>query len=294
MMRSSRHREGFSLLELMLVLVVMAGVMALVGPAMMRSLASNEIRDAARQLREQLMEARHEAMDTGQPVLVRLSPGGRFVRMAGWREAMENPETLADPLMSPASSLERASSDSNGTSGPPRTSAESAKEQIAVELGQGDGIEGGAAKRSSRASAPWELPGEIVISRFSRSGRSIPSKADELIDPSGSTRSSPDSASSSRDSKRSERPSNGSLASRDQRDPPILSDETSESEGLVTGGWLWYLPHGQGPAAEITLFDPASDREIVLRLDGWTGAIEIDADQRRERAMADEEVSLEP
>ena len=298
-MRLGRHREGFSLLELMLVLVVMIGVMALVWPAVARSVASSEIRDAARQLRERLVEARREAMDSGQPVLVRVSPGGRFVKSAAWREAIEFPEVLADPL-GPNPPLEpNASGGSAGSNASPASTGVRGQGTPAASS-NARGL-GSAAPR--QMTSPWELPGRIVIADLRRSGTSPQLTLDDTefskssLDSRGSSNSASRSTSSglsqqsrTRDTLSTQRP--GGAPTTDTS-VDIDSDTTLDELGIAEGGWLWFLPHGQGPTAELVLFDPQSQREVIIRMDGWTGAIEIERDQRRAPVSLAGEVPLE-
>lgn len=298
-MRLGRHREGFSLLELMLVLVVMIGVMALVWPAVARSVASSEIRDAARQLRERLVEARREAMDSGQPVLVRISPGGRFVKSAAWREAIEFPEVLADPLGSNPPLESNASGGSAGSIASPASTGVSGQGNPAA-ISNVPGLGSAAPLQLPRA---WELPGEIVIADLRRSGTSPHLELDdmELSESSLDSRSSSSSASRSSSSRLSQPSRTRDTLSTQRREGApttgtsvdIDSDTTLDELGIAAGGWLWFLPHGQGPTAELVLFDPQSQREVIIRMDGWTGAIEIERDQRRAPVSLAGEVPLE-
>lgn len=298
-MRLAGHREGFSLLELMLVLVVMIGVMALVWPAVARSVASTEIRDAARQLRERLVEARREAMDSGQPVLVRISPGGRFVKSAAWREAIEFPEVLADPLGSnPPLESNRGGGSSGSNASPATTGVRGQGNPAASSNSRGLG-----SAEPRQMTSAWELPGRIVIADLRRSGisRQLTLDDTEFSESSLSSRSSSNSASRSTSSGLSQQSRTRDTLSTPRRDASpttgtsvdIDSDTTLDELGIAEGGWLWFLPHGQGPTAELVLFDPQSQREVIIRLDGWTGAIEIERDQRRTPMSLAGEVPLE-
>lgn len=304
-MRLGRQREGFSLLELMLVLVVMIGVMALVWPAVARSVASSEIRDAARQLRERLVEARREAMDSGQPVLVRISPGGRFVKSAAWREAIEFPEVLADPLGSNPPLESNASGAREGSTASSASTGVSGQGDP-VAISNASGLDSASLLQLPRA---WELPGEIVIADLRRSGTSRQIALDDMefsessLDSRSSSRSASRSTASRSSSSRLRQPSRtrDTLSTQRREASPttgtsanVDSGTTPQELGISEGGWLWFLPHGQGPTAELVLFDPQSQREVILRMDGWTGAIEIERDQRRALVPLVGEVPLEP
>jgi prepilin-type N-terminal cleavage/methylation domain-containing protein len=85
--------RAFSLLELLIVLAVLAGVAALSWPAVGGLLAKSELRSAARQVRAVLTKARLEAMESSQVVRFRYQPGtGRFeIARAGSSVAAQPP-----------------------------------------------------------------------------------------------------------------------------------------------------------------------------------------------------------
>ena len=72
MKRGLKRAKGFSLLELMIVIVIVAMLAAISAPSIMRSIESGRVSDLNRALANGLSEARGYAMRTGQVVLVRL------------------------------------------------------------------------------------------------------------------------------------------------------------------------------------------------------------------------------
>jgi type II secretion system protein H len=72
---SRRHEAGFTLIELMVSLSVMAVIMAIAIPTMTTHMALQEIRGSAQQVVDVLRDARDSAVNEGQPRYVRFFPG---------------------------------------------------------------------------------------------------------------------------------------------------------------------------------------------------------------------------
>jgi len=80
--RQHDDREGFTLLELLLVLALLVVLAGLSGPALRGPAANARLRDAARQLRAHWSEARIDAMQQGTTFAWRYAPeGSRYARM---------------------------------------------------------------------------------------------------------------------------------------------------------------------------------------------------------------------
>ena len=72
--------RGFTLLELMIVLAILAMLIAVAWPSLRRPLMRSAAQQAARQLVRDLARARMAAIDSGQIVALRFEPGGpRYV-----------------------------------------------------------------------------------------------------------------------------------------------------------------------------------------------------------------------
>jgi prepilin-type N-terminal cleavage/methylation domain-containing protein len=78
--RPRRERYAFTLLEMVVVLCLVGAVLSIAWPSVRRTLGKSQLREAAKQVRTQLANARLSAMETGQPQQFRYQPGtGRFV-----------------------------------------------------------------------------------------------------------------------------------------------------------------------------------------------------------------------
>ena len=74
-MRTTRLQSAFSLLELIIVLMVMIGMLAIVWPNLQRPLSRTTLSEAAQVLRVVIDESRYQATITGTPQFVHLQQG---------------------------------------------------------------------------------------------------------------------------------------------------------------------------------------------------------------------------
>ena len=88
-------RGGYSLLELLIVLTVLVGLLAIAWPSLSKPLANSDLLEAGNQLRTQLSEARLLAIQSGEPVIVRIECDSGMITFANWHQAM-GPLTLSD------------------------------------------------------------------------------------------------------------------------------------------------------------------------------------------------------
>jgi prepilin-type N-terminal cleavage/methylation domain-containing protein len=107
-------RAGFTLLELLLVLALVAAISAMVWPALQRPLATQRLKRAAEQVRMHLIKARTQAITTGETFGFTYQPGKSVLRVAAY--------TNNEALLESVSTMSQASGPS-GTSGQPGRSA---------------------------------------------------------------------------------------------------------------------------------------------------------------------------
>jgi len=82
------ERFAFSLLELLIVLAVMVGIVAVAFPRLTRPLAESEVQRAASGLRDTIVECRQAAAFFGQPLVMRLQSGGDQIVWGDWAEVI--------------------------------------------------------------------------------------------------------------------------------------------------------------------------------------------------------------
>jgi len=91
--RFAHRPRGVTLLELLLVLALLAAVSALAWPSLERPLANQRLRKAADLVRAQWATARVEAMESGEAVLFRYTPGGNRYLLQLAAAAAADPST---------------------------------------------------------------------------------------------------------------------------------------------------------------------------------------------------------
>jgi prepilin-type N-terminal cleavage/methylation domain-containing protein len=84
------RESGFSLLELIIVLVVMVSLLAIAWPNMQRPLRRTSLNEAAQTLRSAIDDSRYRAITTGEPVFVELRQGARVLRASGFDGFMDS------------------------------------------------------------------------------------------------------------------------------------------------------------------------------------------------------------
>lgn len=80
MVSNRAHESGFSLLELIIVLMVMVSLLAIAWPNLQRPLRRTSLSEAAQTLRSAIDDSRYQAITTGMPVFVQLRQGNYVLR----------------------------------------------------------------------------------------------------------------------------------------------------------------------------------------------------------------------
>ncbi|MCR9295967.1 MAG: type II secretion system GspH family protein [bacterium] len=239
-----RCQFGFSLLELIIVLVVMVGLIAIVWPNLQRPLSRTRLDEAAQIVRSAIDETRYQAMLAGTPWFVKLQIGDSAVA-AGTFDAFVEASPQSDLLSSKGASSEMDPStsgraDYTSRSGPNFT--------------------------RTPALRSWKLPDQVVIAgvqwqlvggvhRFHTSSETYP--LDSL-----DNNSDPEDVFSIEDATDFSSLSNSLPAS----PPPVGKSELH---------WLPILSSGRGRDATIVLWDRGTRQMIQVVFIAATGAMEV-------------------
>lgn len=101
MARRRARANGFSLLELIIVLMVMVSLLAIAWPNLQRPLRRTSLSEAAQTLRSAIDDSRFQAITTGTPMFVQLRRGENVMR-AGSFDSFMNAESDIAATGSPA------------------------------------------------------------------------------------------------------------------------------------------------------------------------------------------------
>jgi prepilin-type N-terminal cleavage/methylation domain-containing protein len=260
--RRSSAGRGFTLLELIVVVVILSIVAAMAWPSMRKMYVRGEIEDAAKQVREALVRTRLKAIETGTTQVFRFQPGtGRFEVVA---------KSVADGQADPTVMV----LDETGLGDP---------------LGSSADFSGYAISDPLHGEPTWEMLGYKI--RFA--GQDLDDRmmaqvnASENANPLESALATP----ADQDFSRSGLQGNPLL----DADPLIGLDPVS-SLGGMSGEEEWsvpivFYPNGRSSNARIRLTDQG-EYYVDVSLRGLTGGARI-GKIRRWQEQTQEEVSLE-
>lgn len=239
MLNSSKMRRcivrGFSLLELMIVLVLMVSLLAIAWPNMQRPLRRTTLNEAAQILREAIDEGRYQAITTGCPIFVQMQQGNHEVRTGSFAN-FANAED-ADSSLS-------ALSNHHPTPSMPATPSLN-----------GLGLESSINEKLTRK---WRLPETVVITEVNWTSDSMTSEVDgDLLE------SNEDSIASSV----------GSAASAyaDANTEIVVT----ANDAIHGDWWLPISATGQSRDASIVLLDTSINETMTVTYASATGALEI-------------------
>ena len=229
-------RRGVTLLELMIVLVILAGALAIAWPSLQRPLNRVRLDEASQTIREAIDESRQKAISCNKSMLIRLRKGDHEVltgSIESFAEEMENGGTSSMSGLS-----DSRSSASTGSSSNPKA----IEPQI------------------------WKLPEDVVVVNV-ESGEPTPSSQVLALSSDGSSSDSDRAASSSEN-----RDSVSSVGT--DRSTSEL-DEVPSAEESQTEWWVPLDAQGIGMDAKITLKDKVTNKSIYVSYSASTGSLEI-------------------
>lgn len=236
MVTNRLRQNGFSLLELIIVLMLMISLLAIVWPNLQRPLRRTTLNEAAQTLRSAIDDMRYQAIVTGQPLFIELRQNDGQIRAGSFDDFM-NRDTAGVGTTMPTT--------------PPAIQPADSKQ---LRAGQRSIIHQSSLKT-------WTLPEPVVISlvRWTlaapveefgpapmvESNAVAEVQSDSMIDLDSNDDSNPDS-----------------------------NLELDRGASQQTW-WLPLVPTGQGRDAAITLHDSTVNQQITVTFASATGALEI-------------------
>lgn len=255
---NSRRRpaksKGFSLLELMIVVVLIAGITAIAWPSIARPMRKAELSEATQKLREAIEDGRYQAMMSGEPVFLQITEGNSQLRSGGI-DALINGQ-----LDEISEGLEAQGNESravaNGFAKDPST---------ARPLGGSTGLQSEAI-HATHAVTPkvWKLPENIIVS-----------SVQWMDEDSGDQGLEQDATESAFASATSNKESYGSGASSDTSVAESFDGSGSADSGSHEKWCLPMTAQGRGRDAEITLLDKRARQSVTVSFTAATGELEI-------------------
>jgi prepilin-type N-terminal cleavage/methylation domain-containing protein len=227
--------HGFTLIELIIVLVIMVGALAIAWPNLQKPLGRVKLDEASQTLREAIDESRHQAIRQNKSLLIRLRKGATEVQSG---------------------------------------SIDSFAEQIGNEPGSPLGTAGvsqsnSAIGKTSNGAEPhvWKLPDDVVVVNVERTDQR--QALDMGIDASSSARGSEASAEDKAKMELVRRESSEPYVA-----PEDLSLESDLGDSEKEW-WVPLNAMGVGSDAKITLLDKSTKKTIFVSYSSTTGGLEI-------------------
>lgn len=233
------HRKavsrGFTLIELIIVLVIMVGALAIAWPNLQKPLGRVKLDEASQTLREAIDESRHRAIRQNQSILIRLRKGATEVQ-----------------------------------SGSIDSFAEQMGNESGVKLGSASESQSKSASSSMPSDAEphvWKLPDDVVVVNVERIDDAPPTDEsryafDSRQDPSDSQDLNSNLAESR-------------YASEESYTAPEDISVESDLDGSEQEWWVPLNAMGVGSDAKITLLDKTTKKTIHVSYSSTTGGLEI-------------------
>lgn len=268
----SPSRRGFSLLEMMIVVVLLAGILAIAWPSIARPLRKAELSEATQKLREAIEDGRYQAMMSGAPVFLHIQQGESEMRSGGIDsliagELSPDHSDLGSETQNLSSNTAISDSANLGTNSNPRsTTTLTSNKSFSRGLADKDtsSVNAGVTTRT------WKLPANIVVFSVAWLDDIASESLDESFDET--------SSSSAIEQATANNPFASGLDSRSAGADGYSTGSDVFGDAESGSSMSWCLPmsaEGRGRDAEITLFDTKARQTITVSFTAATGELEV-------------------
>lgn len=236
------ERGGFSLLELMIVLIIMGGVLAVVWPNLRKPLERSSVREAAKVVRDAIDSARYKAAMEGEVRFVQLRAGIDTLSTGSLASFLADSDLgLSSTLLSDSRQLDTRQPDTAPS--------------------------GGEGEKTPAKPRIWQLPNDVVVLDVQWTSRpNMPLNEDTMASDrlaAGANDNAPDGPAGPSDSAANAKAVNGSS----------MSGLSGNAESKIW--WLPFSSMGGGRDASIFLLDQRTLKMVSVRFESATGALEI-------------------
>jgi type II secretory pathway pseudopilin PulG len=224
---------GFSLLELLIVLGIMIGLVALIWPSLQRPLVDADLQAGGVQLRDALQQARQDALATGVPLLLQVNRGSGEYSVGPWDQLLVR-RLGGSSSVAPAGDLDAT----------PTSQARSVSQDRPVSSPELLAWKRRLALRSER------LPEDVVVEEVlwqARLAETDPWTADALMSVSG------------------QQPDRLEVA------VPTAAGNSADFAELAQDWFVPMMSNGHSPDVTLILRDTKTGRGLALHLAGSTG-----------------------
>ena len=259
----------------MIVVVLLAGILAIAWPSIARPLRKAELSEATQKLREAIEDGRYQAMMTGAPVFLHIQQGESEMRSGGIDSLIAG-ELSPDRLEAASETQSATSNSTNSTNSTNSKLGSISSPRENSSLAANKPFSRGLLDKETNSVIPgvttrtWKLPANIVIFSVAWLDELASDSFDDSLDETNSSSVAEQLTANS--------PINAGMEARTAGSDGYSTGNDSFGDAESGSSMSWCLPmsaEGRGRDAEITLFDTKARQTITVSFTAATGELEV-------------------